>query len=74
MDLNDDLGHIDGPAQQVDTAAAQAGELPHAQAAVGAQQRQGAIAGADGVGQPGDLGRVQEAHLSRSILGSRTAR
>jgi hypothetical protein len=24
MDLNDDLRHIDGPAQQVDTAAAQA--------------------------------------------------
>jgi hypothetical protein len=28
MDLNDDLGHIDGPAQQVDTAAVAGGSGP----------------------------------------------
>jgi hypothetical protein len=53
MDLNDDLGHIDGPAQQVDTAAAQADQLPHAQAAVGTQQHQGAVAGGSGPGRSG---------------------
>jgi hypothetical protein len=30
MDLNDDLGDVDGAAQQVDAAAAQAGQLPYA--------------------------------------------
>jgi hypothetical protein len=63
VDLHDDLGDVDGAAQQVDAAAAQAGQLSHAQAAVGAEQHQGSVAGADGVGQAGDLGRVEEAHL-----------
>jgi hypothetical protein len=38
VDLDDDLGDVDGAAQQVDAAAAQAGQLAHAQAAVGAEQ------------------------------------
>jgi hypothetical protein len=60
---NDDLRNVDRTAQQIDAAATQAGRLPHAQAAVGAEQHQGSVARADGVGQAGDLGRVQELHL-----------
>jgi hypothetical protein len=35
-DLDHDLGHLDRPAQQVDPAAAQPGQLPDPQPAVGA--------------------------------------
>jgi hypothetical protein len=69
VDLNDDLRDVDRAAQQVDAAAAQVGQLPHSQAAVGAQQHQGSVVGANGVGQAGDLGRVQEAHLLALDLG-----
>jgi hypothetical protein len=68
-DLNDDLGDVDRAAKQVDAATAQAGQLPHPQAAVGAEQHQGAVARADGVGQAGDLGRIEEAHLLPLDLG-----
>jgi hypothetical protein len=63
VDLNDDLGDVDCALHQVDAATAQAGQLPHAQPSVGAEQHQGSVARADGVGQAGDLGRVEEAHL-----------
>jgi hypothetical protein len=70
-DLDHDLGHRDRPAQQVDAAAAQPGQLPDAQPAVGADQDQGAAAGRDGVGQGGDLGRGQESYLLPLDLGQR---
>jgi hypothetical protein len=70
--LGNDLGDLDRASQQVDPAAAQAGQLPDPQAAVGADQDQGAIAGADGVGEPGDLDRVRNRISSRSILGRGT--
>jgi hypothetical protein len=70
-DLDHDLGHLDRPAQQIDAAAAQPGQLPDPQAAVGAHQDQGAVAGPDGVGQGGDLGRGQEPHLLPLVLGQR---
>jgi hypothetical protein len=41
------------------------------QTAVGADQNQGAVAGADGAGQPGDLGRGQKPHLLPLDLGQR---
>jgi hypothetical protein len=69
VDLHDDLGDVDRAAQQVDAAAAQAGQLSHAQPAVGAEQHQGSVARANGVGQASDLGRVQEAHLLALDLG-----
>jgi hypothetical protein len=73
-DLDHDLGHVHRPAQQVDPAAAQPGQLPDAQAAVGADQDQRPVALTDGVGQLGDLGRVKDRISSRSTLGSRTVR
>ena len=70
-DLNHDLGHLDRPTQQVDAAAAQPGQLPDAQPAVGGDQDQRAVARADRVGQGGDLGRGQEPHLLPLHLGQR---
>jgi hypothetical protein len=70
VDLHDDLGDVD----RADAAAAQAGQLSHAQPAVGAEQHQGSVARADGVGQASDLGRFRKRVSSRSILGSRIAR
>jgi single-strand DNA-binding protein len=72
-DLDHDLGHLDGPAQQIDAAAAQPGQLPDPQAAVGAHQDQGAVAGPDGVGQGGDLGRPQPARLCMTDFVGSTA-
>lgn len=60
LDLGDDLGDLDGAAQQVDAAAGQAGELTDTQAPVGADQDQGAIARVDRIGQAGDLGRGEK--------------
>jgi hypothetical protein len=73
-ELDHNLGHRDHPEQQVDAAAAQPGQLPDAQAAVGAGQDQGAVASMDRVGQGGDLGRVRNRISSRSTLGSGTRR
>jgi hypothetical protein len=60
LDLGDDLGHLDRAAEQVDAAAGQASQLPDAQAPVGGDQDQGAIAGIYSVGEAGDLGGGQE--------------
>jgi hypothetical protein len=49
-DLDHDLGHLDGPAQQVDAAVAQPGQLPDAKPAVGADQDQRTVARVDRVG------------------------
>ena len=69
--LGDDLGDLHHAPQQVDPAAAQAGQLPDAQAIVGADQDEGAVAQADGVGQAGDLDRGQKPHLLSLNLGQR---
>ena len=47
-------------------------QLPDAQAAVGADQDQGAVTLGDGAGQGGDLGRGRNRICSRSTLGSGT--
>jgi hypothetical protein len=54
----------DRPPEQIDTTAAQPGQLPDAQATVGGDQDQGAVARVDHLGQPGDLGLA--AHLAGS--------
>jgi hypothetical protein len=64
-DLHHDLDHLDGPPQQVHPASPQPGQLPDPQAAVRADQDQGAVARDDRVGQGGDLGRGQEPHTLR---------
>jgi hypothetical protein len=69
--LGDDLRHLDRPPEQVDPTTAQPGQLPDAQATVGGDQDQGAVAGHDQVGQPGDLSRGQEPHLLPLDLGQR---
>jgi hypothetical protein len=74
VDLHDDLGDVAGAARQVDAAAAQAGQLAHAQAAVGAEQDQGSVAGADGIGRRATSAGFRKRISSRSILGRRIAR
>jgi hypothetical protein len=53
-ELGDDLGHLDRPPEQVDPAPAEAGQFPNAQAAVGGDQDQGAVARLDAIGQAAD--------------------
>ena len=63
LDLDQDLGRLDGSPEQVEAATPQPGQLADAQPAVGADQDQGPVAGLDRLGQGGDLGRGQEPHL-----------
>jgi hypothetical protein len=74
FDLGEDLGHGDRPGQQIDPAWAEPCQLPDPEAAVGAHEHQGPVAGMNDLGQVDDLGGVRKRISSRSILGSGTLR
>jgi hypothetical protein len=65
LNLGDVLGHVDGAGVRVDAGARQPGQLPDAQPAVGDDEHQRPVGPADHLGQAGDLGRVEIAHLLR---------
>jgi hypothetical protein len=69
--LGHHLDHLDHPAGQVQTLAAQPGHLPDPQPAIGAKQDQRPVGRLDGHGQAADLGHGQEPHLAPLNLGQR---
>ena len=62
-DLDELLGYVYPAPEQVDTSAAQPGQLAPAEPAVGTEENKGAVARVDSFGERRDLSRCQESHL-----------